>query len=994
MADKNNIMSNKLKTQKLLKGLNQAQAQAVKHTKGPLLIIAGPGTGKTMVITKKIAWLILNKQASADNILALTFTDKASQEMEERVDKILPYGYVDLWISTFHSFCQRILDDNGTDIGLPLKFTLLNSVQQAFLILDNFDKFELDYYKPLGNPTKFVREMTSHFSRLKDESISPADYLKYAATLELNKDSVMSDEALDVEVARIKEIAKAYHAYQQLLLDNNFLDFGDLINYTIKLFKQRPHILKKYQQQFKYILVDEFQDTNYAQYELVKLLSAPKNNITVVSDGDQGIYRWRGASYNNVIQFKQDFSALKQVILTTNYRTKQNILDMAYKFIQLNNPNRLEAQDKTINKKLTAKQAGQGEINYTCYQSQTDEVYGTIEKIISLKKQNPKTSWNDFAILVRTNAQAEQFCSALRSADISHQYLARTGLFSKPVIMDILSYLKLLDNYHESPAIYRILISPIFSNKIKNEDLINLMYFARRKNLSLYETIKNSANVPKISVKTVEQLKHLLSWIEKHTQMAKTEPVSKIVRAFLNDSGYARFLIKLADKKEEQSVAIISYLNQFLKKIASFEASNTDKSIANFSRIVELMIATGDVGSISSDDQAGPESVKVSTIHSAKGLEWQWVFITNLADKRFPTINRKEPIEIPEPLIKEIIPIGDIHIEEERRLFYVALTRAKQGLYLSFAENYGGKLKKKKSRFLTEIGFDKEIKAKTYNQNDFFQPTANIKASKEKFELPLPTKFSFSQFEGFKNCPLQYKFSFLLKIPRAGKFVFSFGKTMHDTLDKFLKQWLKEKNNKQSNLFSKPGKGNHSGLSLKNLLNIYEKIWIDDWYDSQKHAEEFKQSGKEQLKMFYNNFIKTKPNVKYLEQGIYFKIKNYSIIGKIDRVDEIKGGFEIIDYKTGNPKKIMSAKDKEQLFIYQLACEALPDKFDKPIKQLTFYYLKDGSRVSFQAKPAELDEMRLKIISIIDKIKQQHFPPQPSQLCKYCDFKGICEYRY
>ena len=251
----------------ILEGLNQEQQEAVSHDQGPLLIIAGAGTGKTTVITRRVAWLIDQALARPDEILALTFTEKSAGEVEERVDKLLPYGYVDLWISTFHSFCERILQSHALDIGLPNQFKVFDQTGQWLLVRKNLDKFSLNYYRPLGNPTKFIHALLEHFSRCKDEEVYPEDYLKHAEELILNSDSaefIRSNtnlskkeikEALTAEVKRTEEIADAYHAYQQLLLDNDALDFGDLINYCLKLLRERPLILGKYRQQFKYILV-------------------------------------------------------------------------------------------------------------------------------------------------------------------------------------------------------------------------------------------------------------------------------------------------------------------------------------------------------------------------------------------------------------------------------------------------------------------------------------------------------------------------------------------------------------------------------------------------------------------------------------------------------------------------------------------------------------------------------------------------------------------
>ena len=976
---------------KILKDLNPEQKQAVTHGQGPLLIIAGAGTGKTTVITKRLAWLILNNLAKTDQVLALTFTDKAAQEMEERVDRLLPYGYVDLWVSTFHSFCERILQAHALDIGLSLNFKLLDQAQQCFLVQGNFDKFNLDYYRPLGNPTRFIQGLVKHFSRAKDELISPEEYLEYVENLKMDKDSTMSDEMVGQEASRLKEVAEAYHTYQQLLLENQVLDFGDLINYTLELFKKRPQILEKYRQQFKYILVDEFQDTNWAQYKLLQTLAKPKNNLTVVSDDDQSVYKFRGASYNNVIQFKKDYPKSKQAVLIKNYRSKQNILDLAYQFIQLNNPARLEAQEKQIIKKLQAERKGKGEIAHLYFKTQEDEAGEVIKKIIELKQKDKQASWNDFAVLVRANNQAEIFCQALRSADIPNQFLARTGLFSKPVILDILSYLKLLDNYHESSAVYRILTSPIFAKKISNDALSHLTHFAHKKNWSFYEAMQRAVAIPNLPAKVVEQLNKFLSWIDQHTEMAKTESVSRIIYAFLEQSGYLKILSNQEDNQN------IFWLNQFFKKVENFEAVNFDKSVANFTRLIGLMIATGDTGGIGIEAEAGPEAVKITTIHSAKGLEFKYVFIVNLVDRRFPTIERREAIELPEALIKEIIPEGDIHLQEERRLFYVALTRAKDGLFLTSAEDYGGRTTKKSSRFLYELGLVKKEKPlKVKLTTDYLSKSVVFKKGKEqKPAVSLPLKFSFSQLTAFETCPLQYKFAFILKIPRRGRHTFSFGKSLHNTLYQFLHSWLVQKKSIQADLFAKKDKKQSKvKSSFDDLLKIYQQSWIDEWYDDKEHQEKYKEKGKKALRMFYDDFVKNSPKIKYLEKGFNFKLDQYLIKGVIDRIDEDKQGYEIIDYKTGKNKGgSPDLSKKQQLYIYQLAAENLPDTFDKPISRLTFYYLESGERVYFLGQPEDLEKIKEKIIKTIEQIKKGDFPPRPGWKCKWCDFYNICEYR-
>ncbi len=973
----------------ILKGLNSEQKRAVTYKNGPLLIVAGAGTGKTTVITRRIAWLILEQKINTDEILALTFTEKAAQEMEEREDKLLPYGYIDLSISTFHSFCEKVLQDYGIDIGLPVNFKLLDSVQQTFLILNNFDKFDLDYYRPRGNPTKFVKELVKHFSKLKDELIKPEDYLDYAKKLKQNN-SKDSDDLIDSEVFRIKEVANAYSTYQKLLLENNALDFGDVINYTIELLKKRPNILKKYRDKFKYILVDEFQDTNWAQYKLIQLLAAPENNLTVVSDDDQAIYLWRGASYNNVMQLNKDYEDLEKVVLVKNYRSGQNILDKSYQFIQQNNPARLEAQEKEIEKKLESVKKDLGEVSHLKFYSQEEEAMGVVEKINKIKKNNSDLSWNDFAILVRANKQAENFCNVLKNNDIPYQFLAKTGLFYKPSILNLLAYLRVLDDYHDSISFYKLLNSAIFSDQIKTKDVVNLNHYAKKKALSLYEACQNINKIENISQKTKKAVAKLLDLIEKHSQLAKTKSVGFILYSFLQDSGYLEKLSKGGEENVRKDVESLNYINEFFKHVKKFELVEKDANVNNFLTMINLMIETGDSGSLETLGE-GPESVSVSTIHGAKGLEWKYVFVVGLVKRRFPTTRKNPVIQIPDDLRNEIIPKGDVHLQEERRLFYVAMTRAKEKLFLTSAKDYGGKREKKPSRFLHELGLinkdknDKDNKKRDYlsRQKSFVKDNKDSK----KVDLSIPKRFSFSQYTAFKTCPLQYKFNFILKIPIKGKHNFSFGKTIHATLEKFVINWEKEKELIKD-------KKKKKILKLDDLLDIYEKEWIDDWYKNKRHKKEYKEKGKDMLKAFYNNFVKKSPNVIGTEIGFNVKINKNNFVGKIDRVDKTENGFELIDYKTGKTPKLdkLPRKKKIQLYLYQIAAKNLPIFDGGEIYKLTYYYLESGKKFSFIGGPKDLEKTKKDFIETVEKINKKDFSPTPGMMCNWCDFRKICKY--
>jgi len=985
-----------------LSKLNKEQKEAVLHDKGPLLIVAGAGTGKTTVITQKIVNLIEKglapKQpkvagapaakgglgAKPEEILAVTFTEKAAFEMEERMDRLLDFGYMDIWISTFHSFCERVLRENALDIGLPPDFKILDNTSGWLLARQNLDKFDLKYYKALGNPTKFIQALISHFSHCKDQEVYPENYLEYADSLKTRDDGPE-----DGETERIKEVANAYHFYQQILLENSALDFGDLINYCLKLFKKRPLILKKYREKFKYILVDEFQDTNWSQYELIKLLAAPINNLTVCADDDQAIYRWRGASFSNIIKFQDDFPDAKQISLINNYRSSQNILDQSYNFIKQNDPDRLEFRIK-INKKLVAAVEEKGIIEHIHARTLEQEVGQTLKKILEILKNDKEATYNDFAILVRANDSAIPFTRALERANLPYQFLASRGLYSKPVILDIISYFKLLDNYHEGTAVYRILSLPFL--EISDSDIATITQFSHRKTKSLFDALQELSIIPGISAKTQEKVAFTLSLIKKHSQMAREKSVSEVLIAFLEDSGYLKYLI---DKNEADKIDL---LNQFYKKIENFEETTIEPYLKNFMEEMNLELESGEEGKLEFDPEQGPDMIKVMTIHGAKGLEFKYVFLANMVDRRFPTDQRKDPIELPDALIKDIKPAGDIHLQEERRLCYVAMTRAKKGLYFTSADDYGGQRKKKISRFLAEMGYKVREEKKSDLKNGLLaekiKPTDRLKMKIESRYLP--THFSYSQLAAFEKCPLQYKFAFILKVPTRGKAVFSFGKTMHNTLYEFLKFVNEDKKIEQENLFGEKAKTTKK-TAKKNkdfyeLEKIYEKNWIDEWYENQKQKEDYYKLGKRIIKDFYEEFSKNNPKILKINDSLALeipfnlKIGEHTLYGVIDRIDDTKDGVIIIDYKTGTSKE---KPEKEQLLIYQIAAQEILHL--KP-KQLAYHYLDDGKIASFLGSEKELQDQKEKMIEEIEKIKNSEFEPTPGWQCQYCDFKDICDH--
>ncbi len=1007
--------------------VNPEQKQAIEHGDGPLLIVAGAGTGKTTVITQRIAWLMLERKVPTDGVLALTFTDKAATEMEERVDRLLPYGYVNLWISTFHAYCERILRDHALDIGIANDFKLLNQTEQWLMIRRNFDRFELDYYRPAGNPTRFISALVKHFSRLEDEDITPENYLSYARSLRLDRGEERitgKKKGLDAEDAdaitesqRIDEVARAYATYRQMLLDEGCLDFGTLITTALGLFKKRPAILKKYRTQFQHVLVDEFQDTNWAQYELIKLLLNDRKNLTVVGDDDQSIYKFRGASVSNIIEFRRDFPGCAQVVLTKNYRSSQNILDLAYRFIQLNNPNRLEAalnvppvaaakakQPKRtrkttartlepVTKRLTSVGAPEGTIRFIHCDTQEEEARSVAETIADLGSST-EVEWRDIAILVRANDQAEQFMHSLDLRGVPYQFMASKGLFRRPEVLDLIAYLKLLDNYHESPALYRLLGLPAFG--VRADDVVELNAYARRKGVSLYHALVQQRAIPNLSGVSRKGIDAVLHLVTSGATFARTHKVTELLYDFLKRSGT---LAEIGKRDAEHIVERVAVIKKFLEDVADFEQRHIGSSVREFLEYHQFRLDSGDAGGLAGTTEPDVDAVRIMTVHGAKGLEFSHVFIVQLVDRRFPTTERKDPIDIPEPLVREILPEGDVHVQEERRLLYVAMTRAKRGLFLSAAEDYGGARAKKPSRFLYELGFVQDEPKKEA------VGLARLERPKRPPLVPadlrfLGTKYSFSALRSYEKCPWQFRYAYVLKVPVGGSAQLSYGETMHTTLQKFFELVRDRSAADQGALFSPATKEKHKGapVTVEELLDIYDRSFIDEWYDDARHRDAFKERGRAALKAFYDKNAASLPEVLGLEQGFNLKLDRYIIAGKIDRIDllgrddaEKKDRVGIVDYKSGHARDVERA-DRYQLYIYALAAQD-PHIMNAKVDKLTYYFLDDNTAVELSPTDTELQSTKDWIGSVIEKISSGNFEPTPGGWCSYCDYRDICEFR-
>ncbi len=961
------------------KQLNPQQLEAITHGEGPLLIIAGAGTGKTTVVIERVKYLITQEKATPEQILALTFTEKAAREMEDRIDMALPYGYTQMWTMTFHSFCDRILRDEGIHIGINPGFKLISDTSATALLRKHIFDLKLDYFRPLGNPNKFISGILQHISRLKDEDVSSADYLDWVNATNFEN---------ELEKNKYQELSRIYQAYEDLKIKQAVMDFSDLICTTLQLFRARPNILKNYQNRFKYILVDEFQDTNFAQNQLVNLLVGENQNLTVVADDDQAIYRWRGAAISNVIQFRQNYPTAKLVTLTLNYRSTQEILDRSYDLIQHNNPDRLEVKEN-IDKKLKAIRKEKGvKIELIHSDRVENEADAVAAKISKLKSENPDLEYKDMAILVRANAHADPFSRALYRHNIPFQFLGPAQLFQQPEVKDLIAYLRVLDHIFDDISFYRVAAMDYF--QIPPRDLAALGGFAKAHNIHLFEVAEMAAGKSQLNISapiTITDsgrkiLTQLVEIIHKHLGLLAKETAGQILFYFLRDSGMLKSVMDYELPLDEKKA---SNITKFFNKLKSFETENLDASVASAVEWIDLSMELGESPLAAEADWTQNDAVNIITIHSAKGLEFKIVFLVNLVSQRFPSTERQEQIPLPDTLIKEILPEGNYHLQEERRLCYVGMTRAKDMLFLTAANFYGdAKREKKLSPFIDEA-LGANYKQQTTNPSaqlsllDWNKPAAapipEMIIKTDAF-LPPITYLSYTQIQTFLDCPLHYRARYHLKIPSQPTASLSFGSSIHNTLKDY---------------FADPS---------QEILALYRKNWLPEGYLNSEQAKLFFTKGELYLTRYleqeYDPTIKTVSLEQMFTAPLTFNKQFIKIGGKIDRVDVLPDGrIEIIDYKTGaNSLSEKEAQDNLQLSFYALAAtlmrEAPFGRKPEEIK-LSLYYFDEQKKVSVVRTADQLEAAKEKIFEIADQIAKSDFKCTHGMFCRNCEFKMLCD---
>ena len=680
--------------------LNQEQQTAVFHTEGPVLILAGAGSGKTRVLTHRIAYLIEEKGVNPWNIMAITFTNKAAGEMRERVDKIVGFGSESIWVSTFHSSCVRMLRRFIDRLGYDTNFTIYDTDDQKTLMKDICKRLDID--------TKVYKEraILAAISSAKDELISPEEY-------EIN---VMSDFSK-------RKIALAYKEYQKELKKNNALAFDDLIVKTVELFRSCPDVLEYFQDRFQYIMVDEYQDTNTAQFKFVSLLAEKYRNLCVVGDDDQSIYKFRGANIGNILGFEKVFPDAKVVRLEQNYRSTQNILNAANQVIQ----NNMERKRKSL---WTENEEGE-KLHFRQFMNAHEEAEYIVGDI-SKKVREHDGEYRDFAILYRTNAQSRLFEEKFLMANIPYKLVGGVNFYARKEIKDLLAYLKTVDNARDDLAVRRIINVP--KRGIGATTLGRVQDYAAERGISFYDALREAENISSLGRAAVK-VQPFVNFIQSLRSKLEYLSPSELLKDIIENTGYVE---ELRAEGTEEAEARIENIDELITKVVTYEEENEEPTLSGFLEEVALV---ADIDSVDGDDN----QVLLMTLHSAKGLEFPYVYLAGMEDGIFPsymTITADDPTEI----------------EEERRLCYVGITRAMKDLTLTCAQQRmirGETQYNKVSRFIREIPRELVELGRSFEEKkikDIPMPKT-YRQMKEAFKQPA---FVPKQFEVKKASGLDY----------------------------------------------------------------------------------------------------------------------------------------------------------------------------------------------------------------------------------------------
>ncbi len=975
--------------------LNPEQRKAVEHGEGPLLVVAGPGSGKTSVITQRIVRLLEYVDGLLpENILALTFTDKAAGEMKSRVGRLLPGLDTTPHISTFHSFCYGVLRQRH------FERQLLDKIDIWIFLRRRMEQLGLEYYQKLAAPGAFLHDLNNFFSQCQDELVGPDEFDAYvrkregefqarAAGLDPAECLLQADE-----LRKLQELGRVFRTSRRLIEEAGCSSLGTLISEVVRLWDREPETLEEYRRKFRYILVDEFQDSNYGQVQLLKRLVAPPFNITAVGDPDQAIYRFRGAAHGTFDMFEQEFPAPVVVYLNRNYRSTKKILRASDVVIARN-----EGRDSSKPPLATENPEGTNVflLSSPDYASEAAGMAGLVQDLARGKR-----TYEDMAILYRAHGHRDLLVREFRRRKIPF-VIRGLSLLSATIMRDLLAYMRLVHSAHDNISLTRVLLAPRWN--FPETLALDLRRQAARGRCSIYDAIREAEHsLLKSDLEKTgwRELKSILGELRK-----KAEHVT--VTSLLDQ------MTELLELKFVPGSNDAACLEAFKKFLETWEEKSETRKLAEFMEYFGYFLEAG--GKIEAPEPVGPvNAVQMMTVHASKGLEFPGVFILSVASRRFPHGEQKPVIEFPDELRKGPVPPANLHLAEERRLFYVAMTRARELLYVSSVAAKG----KKRSAFIDDMLFDSAVQGRDISTIEFEEvaekdetadtkepakPPAGKSARSGRpsqltlFGEPAPApdtvrppiaewaralpaeapdgklRLSATAIETYLECPLKFKFSHLYHIPTGPQAALTFGNIMHQSVRHYFK-------------LRKDGE-----VAFEELSEFYLGSWKNSGFEDPYQEETYRKSGLTQLREFTDRHNALPIAAESVRMEVHFELPMEGVVleGRIDQVNPVEPRqphlVQLVDYKTGRPRTQKDADKSLQLSVYALAAR---NQMGLEPQRLVFYNLTNNQPVASVRTQKEMDAVQQKILAVAEEVRRMIFPPTPGFVCRYCEFVPIC----
>jgi DNA helicase-2/ATP-dependent DNA helicase PcrA len=958
----------------ILQLLTAEQREAVEHGEGPLLIVAGAGTGKTHVLTARIVQLIASGRAKPHEILALTFTEKAAATMQERVDLYTPLGLNDAAIRTFHSFGDEVFREFALELGRAGELRVLSPAEQVIFVREHlYSDLPLKRYRPAGDPLRHVRALLDLFGRARDDDISPEDYVAFATKMAGDA----GDDAARDEAEAQAELAATYAAYTALKERAGVIDFGDQIALSLRVLRDHPGAARRLAERYRYVLVDEFQDTNDAQFKLIERLVAPHRNLTVVGDDDQSIFAWRGATLSNFDAFRAAYPDAKVVTLVENRRSGQALLDAAYSLIR-NNPDRLEER-LGIDKKLQGRPATDAvEVDHLQFASGAEEAEAVADRIAESASRGQR-KLGDFAILVRNNSDAIRVLNSLARRGLPAHFSGGGQLYDREEIRLLVSFLTAVASPSDSPHVYFLATSSLYA--FLPAELAKLAEAQTRRQRPLRDLFEEVAReeATGFSTEAVAAAKKLISDLELYAARATELTTAELLFEFLERS-------KLLDRYRDPDSALAEEqgrnVAKFLRLVQSAGKALPSDRASFVVPHLQLLREAGD-DPAAADFEQSETAVNVLSIHKAKGLEFGIVYLVVATEERLPGSLRLPDLRMPEGLARTPQSDRDRHVAEERRLAYVAMTRAQDAFFFTSATDYGGTRGHRPSRFIGEaLGrrpAAKSVRLAAYDElQRFAAPPAEVDSPLPRLGADNVLTVSYTEIDDYRRCPLRYRYAHVLRIPVLPTPAMVYGSALHRAVADFLRR-----------------KREGEQPTLAQLEATFRSSWIGGGFISPDHESERFEAGLTALRRFFAD-EQGKPAPDLVEQRFSFMLGNDRVVGQWDRVDRTADGVEIADYKSsvldgeeGTPQR--RAAKNMQLPVYALAYQKT---FGELPAKTALIFLESGQRGEVKPTPDAMGAIGAVITSTAAKIRARQFAADPerpeARTCSQCPYNAIC----